>query len=116
MHDEIRVYVKEPFYAPELRRIPNTLEALQKIVGGYIETVTLSSNMVIICNEEGRMLELPYNCDVCGVGFCGTIIFAGIDGEEFADVPEAFVRMVEDHRLYCANPETEKETEGGGDE
>ena len=116
MNKEIKVYVKEPFYAPELRRIPNTLEALQKIVGGYIETVTLASDLVIICNEEGQMLELPYNCDVNGVGFCGTIVFAGIDGEEFADAPEGFVRMVDDNKLYLAHPEPEKETEGGGDE
>ena len=79
--------MKEPGKSGEVREIENTLEALQKIVGGYIETVTLLSDLVIICNEEGRILNLPYNCNICGVEFVGTIIFAGIDGEDFGDVP-----------------------------
>lgn len=73
---------------PETQTIPNELEALQTIVGGYIETVTLATDLVIICNEEGKLLDLPYNCDICGASFVGTIIFAGINGDEFADVPE----------------------------
>lgn len=83
----MKVIVKEPGKAAEFREVENTLEALQKIVGGYIETVTLFSDLVIICNEEGRILNLPYNCNICGVEFVGTIIFAGIDGEDFGDVP-----------------------------
>ena len=34
--------------------IPNTLHALQDLVGGYIETVTVRTDpkVVLICNEE----------------------------------------------------------------
>lgn len=67
--------------------MPNDLEALQKAVGGYIETVTLATDLVLICNEEGRLLGLDHNCRICGVDFVGTIILAGVDGEEFADIP-----------------------------
>ena len=74
--------------------IPNTMKALQEAVGGRIETVTVSSDMVIICNEEGRcigtdeegnMISLPHNCIVCNVEFVGPILVAGIEGEEFSD-------------------------------
>ncbi len=53
---------KEPGCAPELIDIDNTLKALQTEVGGYIETVTIASDAVVICNEEGVLLGMPYNC------------------------------------------------------
>ena len=67
--------------------ISDTLENLQKTVGGYIETVTLASDLVVICNEEGRLLGLEPNCTVCGIDFVGTIIVVGVQGDAFADVP-----------------------------
>ena len=57
---EIKVFVKEPGKAPALRSVPNELAALQEVVGGYIETVTVASDLVIICNEEGRLQGLSY--------------------------------------------------------
>lgn len=32
--------------------IPNDLRTLQQLVGGYIETVTIATDAVVICNEE----------------------------------------------------------------
>ena len=54
---------------------------------GHIEVVTVASNLAIICNEEGRINMLPYNCDIAGISFVGTIIVAGFRKDEFADVP-----------------------------
>lgn len=85
----MRVIRKRPGEAPEIVEIENTLEALQKEVGGYIETLTLTQDAVIICNEEGRLHGLPYNCTLCGAAFVGTILLAGVDGDEFTDVPSA---------------------------
>lgn len=70
--------------------ISDTLENLQKTVGGYIETVTLFSDLVVICDEEGRIKGKPHCCNICGVDFCGTVILAGVDGDEFADIPCEF--------------------------
>lgn len=53
--------------------IVDTLEAMQSIVGGYIEVVGLSEENVIVCNEEGRILGLPANA----LGICGTLIVLG---------------------------------------
>lgn len=39
--------------------VPNTLEALQQAVGGYIEVVPLTEQLCVICNEEGKLLGLP---------------------------------------------------------
>ena len=35
-------------------------------------------------------MGMPYNCNVCGVDFVGPIVFIGVDGEEFADLPIEF--------------------------
>ena len=47
------VVYKGPGCAPEVREIGNTLRDFQTCVGGYIETITLATDAVIICNEEG---------------------------------------------------------------
>lgn len=79
---------KKPGCEPELIDIDNTLKALQQEVGGYIETVSIA-DVVIICNEEGRLCGLPYNCRFVGVDFVGTILVVGRNKDEFCDVPEA---------------------------
>lgn len=84
---------KAPGCAPEVIDIPNTLEALQEKVGGYIETVTFATDACIICNEEGRLMGLPYNCNLLGVSFVGPILIVGMDGEEFASLPEDMLHM-----------------------
>lgn len=78
---------KEPGCAPELIDIDNTLKALQTEVGGYIETVTIASDAVVICNEEGVPLGMPYNCRFFGVDFVGPILVVGRNKDEFCDAP-----------------------------
>ncbi len=85
----MKVIRKKPGCEPEIIGIDNTLEALQAEVGGYIETVSLSTDAVVICNEEGRLRGLPYNCRFVGVNFVGTILVVSHDRDEFCDVPEA---------------------------
>lgn len=86
---------KEPGKAPVVEPLfDNDLKAFQKAVGGYIETVTLATDLVIICNEEGRLQGLPHNTTVFGVDFCGTIIAAGVKGEEFASIKASVVPTV----------------------
>ena len=82
----MKVIYKAPGCAPEPRDIPNTLEELQATVGGYIETVTIATDAVIICNEEGRLQGLPHNCRIFGVDFVGPILIAGVDEDEFTDL------------------------------
>ena len=96
--NKIRAIVKRPDEdIGHVTSISNTLKNLQNIVGGYIETVTIIAEepkVVIICNEEGRILNMPYNCTINGIDFCGDIIAVGVDGDEFADLPEAVTRKV----------------------
>lgn len=78
--------------------IENTLEALQRSVAGFIETVTLvQDRAVMIVNEEGVLLGLPVNVIASAVAntqIVGTAIVVGVDGEEFTDVPEDVERCI----------------------
>lgn len=77
----------------EQTEIDNTLEAMQKIVGGYIETVTLDKNIVLICNEEGRLKGLQPSVRVLGKIYVGNVIYAGYDEDgEFRSIPANFLR------------------------
>lgn len=78
---------KRPGEAWKEVEIENTLEALQAEVGGYIETVTLLSDLVLIVNEEGAINDMPFNMNLCGMQLFGTILAVGVDGDEFCDVP-----------------------------
>lgn len=89
----ISALVKRPGEPPRHVNISNSLRALQQNVEGYIETVTLASDLVLICNEEGRMLGMPYNCTICGTDFVGPIILTGRKGYEFTDLPVEWAEM-----------------------
>ena len=89
----ISALIKRPGEIPRHVNISNTLEALQRNVEGYIETVTVASDLVIICNEEGRLRNLPFNCQIGGQDFVGTILMVGVDGDEFADLPVSWKVM-----------------------
>ena len=45
----------------EVREIASGLEAMQAVVGGYIEAVALNENVTLWCNEEGKVTGLPLN-------------------------------------------------------
>ena len=80
---------KKPGCEPELIEVENTLEALQREVEGYIEVITLPYGAALICNEEGMLCGLPFNCWFFDMPFVGTILVVGRDRDEFCDVPEA---------------------------
>ncbi len=85
--NDIKVIIKEPGKYPVEKSISNTLETLQKIVEGSIEAVSPAPGLCIICNEDGKLKNLPYNITMFGIDFVGTLILVGVDGDEFADVP-----------------------------
>lgn len=60
--ETMRVLVVEPGKRPVVREMQTGLEALQKAVGGLIEAVyPFEEPVAIVCNEEGKLLELPLN-------------------------------------------------------
>ena len=58
---QIRILVKKVGEDPIVKVIPNTLEAKQKIVGGLIEVVPYQDDMLLVCNDEGKIIGLKPN-------------------------------------------------------
>lgn len=58
----MKVIVVEPQKKPVVQNIDPGLESMQKIVGGSIEAVyPFADPVALICNEEGKLLDLPLN-------------------------------------------------------
>ena len=85
--------------------ISNTLKNLQNTVGGYIETVKIAGNAVLICNEEGKIRDMPYNFTLRFLHYFnptdavevrpyqmifGTVIACGAEEDQLTDVPIDF--------------------------
>lgn len=87
---KVSVIIKDVGKVPRHVNISDTLENLQATVGGYVESFTLAEDLVILCDEEGRLKGKEYNCTVAGVDFYGTVVFIGADEDEFCDLPYGF--------------------------
>ncbi len=58
----MKVLIVEPGKVPYAKEIANTLEAMQEIVGGYIQAVyPFPDEVALVCNEEGKLEGLPLN-------------------------------------------------------
>ena len=85
---KIKVIIKRPDEQyGHVTHISARLENLQNTVGGYIETVPVQPGTIIICNEEGKLLNLEPNIRHYDDIIHGTIIICGATGDEFSDVP-----------------------------
>jgi len=82
--DLIKVVVIEPMEQPVLKEVKNELKTFQNIVGGLIEHVGFEfkgKNIDLICNEEGKLLELPYNRSIYSDYVAGTFFITASDKE-----------------------------------
>ena len=78
--DMIQVVIVEPMKEPYKETILNDLTIFQKLVNGYIEIMTIGKTetggfLAMTMNEEGKMLNLPFNKRV--IGKSGTDMIVG---------------------------------------
>ena len=86
----MNVLIVEPGKHPRLADIDDSLESLQKTVGGYIEAIyPFEDEIALICDEESKLKSdtewnrlLPETGDVIK----GTFIIAGLGDEGFTDI------------------------------
>lgn len=86
----MKILIVEPGRAPYRAKIEDRLEAMQAIVGGHIETVLpFRDAVVLVCNEEGLILELPFNRLVrMDMPIFGTFFLCGAGEEDLTDLPD----------------------------
>lgn len=91
----MKAIIKEVGKPPKVVEIENTLEEMQKIVGGYIEAVAIGKGCLMICDEEGKLKGKPYNFDLGNDIIVGDVFFTkGDGGEDFTDLNENDVEMI----------------------
>ena len=73
----MKVVVKEPRKPAAVRVIDGSLESMQDIVGGYIETFHIANNVLCVVNEEGLVRDLPFNFTAPPFFVYGTAFFCG---------------------------------------
>ena len=74
---------------------------MQQEVQGSFETVRLRDGGIMIVNEKGAVNGMPQNpiaSLVAGTMIYGPALIAGVDGDEFTDVPEQY------HELLMIEP------------
>lgn len=100
---EITVLKVEPGKGPEEVTIQNTLEAMQEMVGGFIEIVYLD-DVCLVCNEEGKLMGLEGNRRVGRDIISGTFFLAGdTDYGEFCSLTR---EQLDQFSQRFAQPET----------
>lgn len=79
----IKIAVKEPGKAWEIREVEDTLETYQGIVGGYIECFRNIGKIAFFCNENGKFMDMEPNIYVHSLNdtIMGTIFAARYDDE-----------------------------------
>lgn len=96
---QIMVVIKEPGKPAWVDPLfDNSLESFQNAVGGYIECVSIGYGLgvVLVCNEEGKLLGLPFNVRLGFDDLVGTVVVCGVRGDEFSSLKASQIPKVLD--------------------
>ena len=119
--EKMKVLVVRPMELPAVQEIDHTLSAMQELVGGTIQAVyPFDDPVALVCNDEGKLLGLPWNralTDDHGVPYdivCGTFFVAGLGSESFTSLTDDQIRRYKEMFDNCivltvpAKAQTEK--------
>ena len=97
---------------PVIKRIPNRLETLRKIVGNECIEVIKYKDILIVFDEDATKKLLPINRTIDGMNIRGVFIITGNDErqQDFKDLTEEQIDE------YLKTFELEKEIEQEGEE
>lgn len=76
---ELKIVLKKVGENPEIMNIENTLERKQELVGGLIEIVPVLEDVLLVCNEEGKLENLLPNLIFPYDYIAGDCFFVGDD-------------------------------------
>lgn len=93
---KMQVVIVEPCTAACVKEIDGSLEAMQSIVGGRIESVPFEEKpqLCIVCNEEGKLLKLEDNFVNYDDIIVGTAFICKRGVEDFESLTDAEAEQV----------------------
>jgi len=102
MKKEMKVVVKEPGKAPEVKMVTDDLYEMQRLVGGWIEIVRPFEDMhtLLVCNEEGVYRDGRPNVQIGN-----TVIFGPffVCSEEYGDDGPECAGLADEQADYFMN-------------
>jgi hypothetical protein len=102
-NNTLRVLRVEPGNAPEEKVIGADLESLQAEVAGLIECVYMDDDIILVCNEEGKLNGMKLNRRLGDDIICGPFFLVSDDGEgDFASLND---RQMDALKERFAQPE-----------
>ena len=98
MSKNLKVMVKKVGKQPTVETIENTLKSKQQLVNGLIEIVPYNDEILIVCNEEGKLLNMPPNLIFDYDYIAGDCFFVGDDYEngDFKSLTNKQIKEVEE--------------------
>lgn len=114
---KLKVIFKEVGKEPVVMEIDDTLEAKQKLVGGLIEIVPYKDDLLLVCNEEGKITNLKPNLQFDYDYIAGNCFIVGDDYENsgFKSIEESQVEDIkkdlEDRTIVIEELEEDEEME-----
>ncbi len=93
----MKVLIVEPGQKPRHADIPHTLEAMQKVVGGYIEIIEpFTDPVALVCDEEGKLKGYELNRAIEGKDIiAGAFFLTGLGEEDLTDLSDALAEKYE---------------------
>ncbi len=90
----LKIVYKEVGNKPKVLEVEDTLEKFQELVGGYIETINYK-NLVLVCNEEGKLLRMKPNISLGNDYIVGNLVIAGDNKMgEFKSLTDEEIKIV----------------------
>ena len=114
---KLKVIFKEVGKDPVVMEIDDTLEAKQKLVGGLIEIVPYKDDLLLVCNEEGKITNSKPNLQFDYDYIAGNCFIVGDDYENsgFKSIEESQVEDIkkdlEDRTIVIEELEEDEEME-----
>ena len=110
----MNVLLKKVGQPYELVEIENKLKPMQELIGGYIETVSITHKLLIICDEEGIIKNRLNNVTVKTYAgpqtIKGDFFICLNNGEEFAGLPDNadIKKLIDSFHMFDMQPQKEK--------
>ena len=96
--EDLKIVLKKVGEEPEIMNIENTLEAKQKLVDGLIEIARVNEDILLVCNEEGKLENLQPNLVFDYDYIAGDCFFVGddYDNGDFKSLTDKQIEEVKD--------------------
>ena len=96
----ITVLLVNPYEAPKPIEISAELSVYQKLVGGTIQAIypSMEDPIALICNDEGKLLGLPWNRPLFDEDgnlydiIAGTFFVAGLTKDDFGSLSPELIQ------------------------